>query len=623
MSGFLAELKRRNVIRMAGLYLVAAWLVAQVCEVVLPAFDVPNWVMRAVLVALAIGFIPALVFAWVFEWTPTGLKRDDEVPPEESIAPQTGKRMNRVFFALLAVALTYFVVDKFVLSPQREADIVTRTTEQVVARVEADKAKAMSNGIAVLPFVNMSADKDNAYFSDGISEELLNVLVRVDGLDVASRTSSFAFKGSDLGTRQIAKELGVGYVLEGSVRKSGETVRITAQLIDAVNDRHLWSGTYDRDLTDIFAIQDEIANAIVSALRTELASEGKPLAPVKVQADTDNLTAYDTYLKARELFVARSDLPEATRLFERVVELDPGFARGWEGLGAIYSILESWGFSDRDYTTLAEEAARQALQLDPSLSMPHAVLGMVGASRPPYDWSQVLSHMDKAVAADPHNATAWLWRSMPRMQLGYFAEAESDLQRCLQVDPAYQNCVRWLASLALLEGDDARALTLFEQGMADGFLLNRALDFLPALHAQGDRVGMRLILDRYDVDPVLVNAVVNSFDHPGWKPDDIDALLARVDPGSLLADIDSGDYGNVQLLLWFGAFDRLADDVAPNLPNSHVAWQRHPPGWFGSPQWKRFVVKLGFVEYWRQHGFPPQCRALGKDDFTCDMPEAP
>lgn len=619
----LTELERRNVIRMAGLYLVGAWLVVQVASTMLPAFEAPAWALRAVIVALAIGFVPAMVFAWVFEWTPTGLRRDHDVPRVESIAPQTGKRMNHAFVALLALALTYFAVDKFVLSPQREAEIVTRTTEQVVARVEADKAKAAANGIAVLPFVNMSADEDNAYFSDGISEELLNVLVRVDGLQVASRTSSFAYKGSELGTRRIAGELGVSYVLEGSVRKSANTVRITAQLIDAVQDRHLWSATYDRDLTDIFAIQDEIANAIVSALRSELASEGKPLAAVNVQADTDNLTAYDTYLKARELFIARTDLPEATRLFERVVELDPGFARGWEGLGALYSILESWGIADRDYTALAGKAARQALQLDPSLSMPHAVLGMVGSSRPPFDWPQVLSHMDKAVAADPHNATAWLWRSMPHMQLGYFAEAESDLQRCLQVDPAYQNCVRWQASLALLEGDETRALTLFEQGMAEGFFLNRALDFLPALHSQGDRIGIRLILDRYDVDPVLANAIVASFDHPGWQPDDMDALLARLAPGDLLADIDSGAYGNVQLLLWFGAFDRLADAAAPNLPNSHVAWQRHPQGWFGSPQWKRFVVKLGFVEHWRRHGFPPHCRAVGDTDFTCGRPEKP
>ena len=349
----IAELKRRNVIRMAGLYLVGAWLLVQVAGTVLPMFGAPEWMPRTVVVLLALGFVPALVFAWIFEMTPDGIKRDADVPPEKSIASHTAQRMNRLIVATLVLAVIYFCVDKFVLAPRRDAVLVASTTQ--VAKAEATTQatqKARDNSIAVLPFVNMSDDANNQFFSDGISEELLNVLVRVDGLSVASRTSSFAYRDKSISSLAIAKDLGVGHILEGSVRKAGNKVRITAQLIDAVNDRHIWSETYDRELTDIFAIQDEIANAIVVALRGSLvASKATPT--VSVQADTENMQAYEIYLKARELFIARKDVDESVRLFERVVALDPKFARGWEGLAGACAIAESWGFRDRDYTALA------------------------------------------------------------------------------------------------------------------------------------------------------------------------------------------------------------------------------------------------------------------------------
>ena len=190
---------------------------------------------------------------------------------------------------------------------------------------------------------------------------------------MASRTSSFAYKGKDVSVAEIARELKVRYVLEGSVRKSGDKVRITAQLIEAGNDRHLWSQTYDRELTDIFVIQDEIANAIVAALRGSLVPDARPASAVKVVADTGNMQAYELYLKARENFIARRDLPQTTDMFQRVVALDPKFARGWEGLAAVASVAPSWGFKDRDYRTLSAQAADRALELDPSLSMPWAV----------------------------------------------------------------------------------------------------------------------------------------------------------------------------------------------------------------------------------------------------------
>ena len=412
-----AELKRRNVIRMAGLYLVGAWLLTQVAGTVLPMFGAPDWLPRSVVVLLALGFVPMLVFAWVFEITPEGIKRDADIALGDSIAPHTARRMNRMIVAVLVLAVTFFAFDRLVLAPRRDAALVVATTQSVQAAAATIAAAAAAtpvvdpHSIAVLPFVNMSGDKDNEFFSDGISEELLNALVRVEGLGVASRTSSFAFKGKDVAASEIAGQLKVRYILEGSVRKQGDAVRITAQLIDASDDRHVWSETFDRKLTDIFKIQDEIANAIVTAVRGSV-GPGAAAKAVSIRADTDNMQAYEVYLKARELFLARRDLPESIRLFEQVTRMDPGFARGWEGLAAVYAIVEGWGIRDRDYTALAQVAARRALALDASLSMPWAALSIAEQRQRPADWDQVLEMADKAIAADPNNTTALLWRSI-------------------------------------------------------------------------------------------------------------------------------------------------------------------------------------------------------------------
>ncbi|MBA3543877.1 MAG: hypothetical protein H0T83_05495 [Chthoniobacterales bacterium] len=454
----------------------------------------PDWLPRSIVILLAIGFIPAIIFAWAFELTPTGLKRDEEVTPAESIAPQTARRMNRLIIVVLVLALAYFCFDKIVLTPRREAALVAATEKSVAARPSPEtKAAVNPKSIAVLPFVNMSADAGNQYFSDGISEELLNALVHVDGIGVASRTSSFAYKGSGLGATAIANTLKVRYIVEGSVRKSGDRVRITAQLIDATQDRQLFSETYDRQLTDIFAIQEEIANAVVSALRGTL-GEAKPA--VKVRADTDNLEAYDLYLKARELFIARKDLQESIRLFQRVVEMDPKFARGWEGMAAVCAVANSWGIRDRDYLPIAKSAAERALELDSTLSMPWAALSYFERKQEQVDWEKSLELTDRAIAADPKNATAYLWRSIDWMNLGFFQRAMADQDRALALDPAYPNCTRWKALALLFNGQTEEALSLFERGPAAGFTINRSDSFVAPLLQRGHRVAALLLINQ-------------------------------------------------------------------------------------------------------------------------------
>ena len=615
---FISELKRRNVIRMAGLYLVGAWLLAQIAGTLLPIFHTPEWILQTIVMLLGIGFIPTMIFTWVFELTPDGLKRDAEVSAEQSIAPQTARRMERMIIALFALALIVFAFDRFVLAPKREAALVVETTQtvQAVAKTEAVK-KARDNSIAVLPFVNMSEDKDNQYFSDGISEELLNVLVRVDDLSVASRTSSFAYRDKKMPSTAIAKELNVAHILEGSVRKSGNKVRITAQLIDASNDRHIWSETYDRELTDIFAIQDEIANAIVTALRGSL-NTVKAQTAVKVKADTSNMQAYEIYLKARELFIARSDLAESVRLFEQVVQMDPNFARGWEGLAAVAAIVESWGIIDRDYDAMVVPAAERALQIDPSLSMPWAALAMSKQNEKTVDWAKSLELSAKAIQTDPKNATAYLWRSIAWLNLGFFDEAIADQDSCLRVDPAYKNCTRWKAQSYVYTGDDSKAMALFEQGIAEGLVTNRANSFVPSMVRKGNTLAARLILQDINVSPEFSNILITELANPGASKIDSNAIVAKYGAGNTK---NSGvDLSMRIVYLWLGDFDAVAEHMSDgdNANDEILAWEPARPEWRNSAGFKRVLQKMGVVEYWRKQGFPAQCRAVGKDDFTCD-----
>jgi TolB-like protein len=324
----ITELKRRNVIRMAGLYLVGAWLVTQVAATLLPVFEAPAWVMKALLGVLAIGFFGALVFAWVFELTADGLKRDADVTPEHSIAPQTAQRMERMILLLLALALGFFAFDKFVLAPRREAALVAATAQ--AARAGAGKAStpAISDkSIAVLPFVDMSQAKDQEWFGDGLAEEVLNALVKTPDLQVSARTSSFRYKGSKLAVPQIARELGVAHVLEGSIRSTPQRIRVTAQLIRASDGFHLWSQTFDRDPADMIEIQENLARNIATAMQTTM--DPKALADM-ARVGTRSVEAYQAYLRGQASEASINAGVEVFRTayayFERAREHDPEFA---------------------------------------------------------------------------------------------------------------------------------------------------------------------------------------------------------------------------------------------------------------------------------------------------------
>jgi len=396
--GLVSELRRRNVIRVAIAYAVAAWLLIEVSATTFPMLRLPEWTATFVAVLLMIGFPVALIFAWAFELTPEGLKKEKEVDRSRSITHVTGSKLDYLIIAVLAVVLGFFAFDKFVLDPSREAELVQATTEAITEQAaESDKAKTADKSIAVLPFVNMSDDAGNEYFSDGISEELLNVLVKVEGLRVASRTSSFSFKGKDISIPGIAKELNVDHVLEGSVRKAGNTVRITAQLIDVRTDRHLWSETYDRELVDIFAIQDEIASKVVAQLKLTL------LRAVPTVQETDP-EAFALYLQARHLgrLFSAEGWQQSTTLLKQVLATNPDYSAAWALLGLNYLNQISTGMLESEEgLELATEALNKALTIDPDNAL--ALSRLAGVERKSGNLPRAAKLHERALSLEPSN----------------------------------------------------------------------------------------------------------------------------------------------------------------------------------------------------------------------------
>ncbi|MFT7564949.1 MAG: adenylate cyclase [Bacteroidia bacterium] len=603
---FFEELKRRNVFRVGVAYGVAGWVLLQVADLVLENIVAPGWVIQALMLVVGLGFVAALVIAWAYELTPEGIKKEAAVDRSQSVAGTTGTKLDRIIIGFLVLAVVYFVWERQqvpeVIEPT--AQVETAATTETETPVEAVTAEP---SIAVLPFADMSPEKDQEYFSDGIAEELLNLLVRVDGLKVASRTSSFTFKNSPLNIAEIADELKVDHILEGSIRKADNRVRITAQLIDAATDRHLWSDTYDRELEDIFGIQDEIANAIVDALRTEL---GVLVDSDKVSAEvvTENLDAYQLYLKARGLFLARAELPTAIALFEQAVALDPDFAQAWAYLAAIYSIMESWNHFDRPYMDLASQTAEIALEKDPTLSTPWAVKSQVANDRG--NPTAAMRFINKAIEIDPENATHYLWRGIDISTLGFQQESVADLERCLELDPAYENCRRHLAYTKLILNETEAGLRLFQEGAERGY--NGANSwYIQRLMSIGEReLAVQLVWSGEEIGSLW----------PGREL--LDAMeFPNRDHSKGLAKLEtyvesSGQHIAVSSMYYaiFGAYHRVEAD--PGFPR--WIWLDENAGFRQSSYFKPHVEEMGLPEYWRTNGYPPGCRAVGDEDFECD-----
>ena len=434
------ELKRRNVFKAGAAYLALGWVVTQVTSTVAPLLHLPEWIGPMIVWIGVIGFPFVIMFSWIYELTPEGLKREREVDRSASITHVTSRRLDYIIIGLLVLAIGLFAFDRF--APRRSEPPVASPEASVPAAPSASStttapasSTASDNSIAVLPFVDMSQGKDQEYFSDGLSEELLNLLAQLPQLRVIARTSSFAFKGKEVGVAEIAKTLNVAHVLEGSVRKSGDTLRITAQLIRTADSSHLWSETYDRQMTDVFKVQDEIAGAVVAQLKVKLL----PAQQVTNPHRTASTEAYNQYLLGNQFF--KRNTLEGYRLalaaYQKAVALDSGYAAAYAGLA--YAELYTG-----DYAASVEEnaAARKRAQaamdksivLAPDLADGYVARGWLRSSLT-WDWSGADADFAKALALEPGNADAQRRYGLLLLNLGRMTEAIAATRKAIELDP--------------------------------------------------------------------------------------------------------------------------------------------------------------------------------------------
>ncbi len=450
MAKLFQELKRRNVFKVAAAYLVVCWVIVEVSSTVFPVLQFPDWTVGFVTVLLLLGFPIACLFAWAFELTSEGLVPSDKVDPDHSIAHLTGRKLDFVIIAFLAIGLVYFFWESRV-ADEPASDPTVQTPVPGQQRQTAISTGAMEPpSIAVLPFVNLSDDKSQAYFADGLSEELLNLLAQTRGLKVTARTSSFAFKGQNKSISEIAEVLNVKTVLEGSVRRAGNRLRVNAQLINAADGYHLWSQSYDREMANVFELQDDIAGEIIAALRgrldaDEAPSRGRP---------TDNMEAYNLYLQGQDR-VRADDYVTAITLFRQAIELAPDFGEAHEQLA-----ISLWSLAGGiiDMPKAMAEAHREAaiaLELNPALG--HARTLFIASDMANYDRLLELQSFEQLVREQPQNSKARAGLVYTLLIVGYFDEALAAAQQLVAQDPLYGNARVRLGEALYATGDRATA----------------------------------------------------------------------------------------------------------------------------------------------------------------------
>jgi TolB-like protein/Tfp pilus assembly protein PilF len=428
------EMKRRNVYKVAVAYVVVSWLLIQAASILLPTFDAPASAMKILVALLAVGFPIALGFSWAFEITPEGIKRESEVAPDQSIVSHTGRRLVGLTIILAVIAAALFA---FQMLRPKTARAVEGGAPPALSAVEraTPAVNAPDKSIAVLPFDNLSDDKANAYFAEGIQDEILTRLAKVADLKVISRTSTQHFKSAPENLREIAKQLGVMNVLEGSVQKSNDQVRVNVQLINALTDAHLWADMYDRKLTDIFAVESDIAKTIADTLQARLTgSEQRALAA----HPTENPEAYQLYLQGRFFWNKRTapDLRKAIDYFSKAIDKDPNYALAYAGLAQSWLLLPAYGGgAPADCFPESEKAVKKALALDETCVDAHAALGDLKAVYY-FDYPGSKAELERAIQLDPNSATAHHWlANQALVNMGQTARSLAEMKRAMELDP--------------------------------------------------------------------------------------------------------------------------------------------------------------------------------------------
>jgi len=614
MTAFLAELRRRNVFRVAAAYLVGGWLVLQVTSLIAEAAAMPAWADSLVLILLIAGFPVAIIVAWAFELTPEGMKKTDAGAGTGAIKPIGPTDYVMIGLLVVVLAMTgYQLMGRGEDAPGVVPPIEVTETESADEAAAELPVAITNSSIAVLAFEDLSPDGDQEHFSDGISEEILNVLVRVEELDVTSRTSAFLYKGSGLRIPEIAAELRVRHVLEGSVRRAGNNIRITAQLIDAVDDTHLWSQTYDRPLTieNVFEVQDDIARAIVDALGEVMGLSTSLTA--SVDAPTSDVEAYDLYLQARRLYRGRGEFETAESLLLEAVRRDPEFAEGWAQLAAVIEVAFAYESEMSFRPQLVREYTDRALMLNPENALALAVQGLAvldkqiaGDSFESIDWARALSLLARALELDPDNTEALNWIGWAYSAVGEHEQAQESFRQCGRLDPIHSACFANTVGTALTLGELEEARHLMRLGLERG-ITGRDVNWLVVLPQLADRDVFLTYTSRLDIlrDFRDHGALYDALTSPG-----VDYVHLREKLNDSWRGNPPSEYSHGILMAALGDYSQGADPV--------TAWYPGLSHFRMSDSFKRQIRGNGVLAYWQDHGFPPQCRAVGSDDFECD-----
>ena len=611
---FFEELKRRNVFRVAIAYIAIAWVVAQVSDLVFENFGASPWFMRSLLIILGVGLPIAIVSAWAFEITPDGIRREDE--GEHAGPVRSNQKIGRIIILALVLVASWFVFETFYLEREQVEDSIVSSGMPDYAALDVEAGLS----IAVLPFVNMSADAENEYFSDGISEELLNVLAKINSLRVASRTSTFTYKGKGIAIPQIARELMVNHVLEGSVRKFGNRVRITAQLIDARSDKHLWSETYDRELNDIFAIQDEISNSIVTALKLVM-NVDEAAAVERAQHPTNSLAAYELYLQGRHKWRQRKEenIREGIELFEKAIELDPQFARAYLAMASAWAVLPEWSkLETREVMPKVRSNAEKALQLDSNLAEARTL--QAEAATFDHRWGEAFEAYEKAIWTEPRNSTAYQWFAEALVGMGYLEQAFDQIRLAYALDPTSPVINVSLTWIASLNYEDELASRHAEIARGLGLGVKVGGSFLFSAGRRGEWERMIQFYDAVGPVPKAMYTCVETLRDPALKP----RLEAEIE--QFIANYKGSD--PIDKMMWCRALAGQAEAAARylgdyadrNWTGIRAFWESNE-GATAMRQTKAFketLDRLGLVDFYREHGWPDGCEAVGEDDFKCE-----
>lgn len=608
---FWGELKRRNVYKVGVAYAIVAWLLIQFSAIAFPHLGFPSWAVPFVIIIFIIGFPLALLLAWAYEVTPEGIKRTKEVPLSESITHLTGKKLNYILAGLLVLAVTYILFNKYYLEP--------RMIETKQVAVSSNIVKEAKKTIAVLPFVNLSSDPEQEYFVDGLSEEILNCLAQIPDLTVIARTSSFSFKGNNKPVQEIASVLGVENLLEGSVRKAGNALRITAQLVKAVDGSHLWSETYDRELKDIFAVQQDIATAVASELKAKL---GVGRAP-KQSGGTDNVEAYECYLIAQGLWNRTMGgdnlytmVQRALRSIDSAIEIDPEFALAWARKATIHQYLTIFApangaAAERD---AGLNAALRAIELDPNLASGYFSLGFIKTNRG--DWIDAESAYRIALELKTENLSgAEIAIVAYHETLGYIKKAQEFLDEMIQNDPLNLE-VRghYLNNFGIL-GDMLRAEKEYDRGkmlFGDQWLWGDvSITFLRLATSDIGNSNDVLYSDQFfDMAKEYLNS-------PQIGVEELRRLYA--------SNSNLSTFNLMEISWWaahFGdpefALDLIEKVLNVDHSSGFIMWWPVMKEVRQLPRFKKFVKEIGLVDYWNKFGWPDICHELDNGDFECD-----